>query len=165
MEFLESKAKDATFRALCPVSAAMQKRKEPLELVTRFFAYSESYLSFDHDVEQFLDDFVQKHQKAFDKRRFSQEFDRTMRFVERFFPYGFGKSRSGKTTPRVRFEALSVGVNLALKRRPDLVPSPVAEWLDSEEFVEQTTTHASNSTSRLKDRIEFVRDRLLAEEA
>jgi hypothetical protein len=163
IRFLKQKADDRLFRMLCPVSATMEKRKEPLELVTRFFAYSEAYLDFVHDVDEFLDDFVKKNSDTFDRDKFNSEFKHTMQFVSRHFPYGFAKSANAKTTPRVRFEALAVGTNLALRKKPDLIPPPVGAWLESEDFSIQTTTHASNSTSRLRNRIEFVRDHLLAE--
>ncbi|MGL4461115.1 MAG: hypothetical protein ACRC1K_03105 [Planctomycetia bacterium] len=132
-----------------------------MELATRFFAYSEGYLSFRHDVDTFLDDFVIAHRNDFDRERFTTEFRETMQFVHRNFPFGFAKSTNATTTPRVRFEALSVGVNLALRIKPDLLPSPVLSWLDSEEFRSNTTTHASNSAPRMRKRIEFVRDCLL----
>jgi hypothetical protein len=163
LKFLERCAADPLFRTLCPVSPTMERRKEPLELVTRFFAYSEKYLEFEHDVDEFLDDYVKENRNTFDRKRLSEEFKRTMQFVQKYFPYGFAKSPSARTTPRVRFEALSVGVNLALRQKSDLIPAPVTTWLESEEFTFQTTTHASNSAPRLKRRIEFVRDQLLAE--
>lgn len=161
MTFLEKCAKNKLFRALCPVSQKMNLRREPLELATRFFAYSESYLKFTHDVDTFLDNFVKTHRKNFDRARFSAEFKQTMKFIHLYFPYGFRKSPNASTTPRVRFEAIGVGVNLALRQKPDLVPQPVTTWLESEEFRAQTTTHASNSAPRMRGRIEFVRDKLL----
>ncbi len=163
MKFLEHCAKNPVFRTLCPISPSMEKRKEPLELVTRFFAYSEKYLLFEHDVDAFLDAFVKENRNHFDKERFSAEFKNMMRFVQKYFPYGFAKTPTTKTTPRSRFEALAVGVNLALRREPELIPYPVIGWLESEEFNLRTTTHASNSASRLRGRIEFVRDHLLKE--
>ncbi len=111
-------AKEPLFRALCPVSPRMLKRKEPLELVTRFFAYSENYLAFEHDVDEFLDECVISHRNVFDKKRLSDEFKHTLQFVQKNFPYGFAKSPTAKTTPRVRFKALSVGINLALRQKP-----------------------------------------------
>lgn len=161
LEFLEKCAADPTFRHICPITPAKLKRKEPLELVTRFFAYSERYKTFAHDVDLFLDDFVRTHRTVFDEKRFREEFESTMGFVLRYFPYGFAKSPSARTTPRVRFEALSVGVNLALREVPNLIPSPVISWLESEAFDVHTTTHASNSAPRLRGRVEFVRDHLL----
>jgi hypothetical protein len=161
ISFLEDCAKDKAFRALCPITPAKEKRKEPLELVTRFFAYSERYKVFEHDVDLFIDDFVKTNRNEFDRGRFEKEFLDTMSFVQKFFPYGFAKSHTAKTTPRVRFEALSVGVNLALREKPDLIPAPVSPWLESPEFEKHTTTHASNSAPRLRGRVEFVRDNLL----
>jgi hypothetical protein len=161
MNFLERCAGDPLFRKLCPVSTVKEKRKEHLELVTRFFAYSENYQNFEHDVDEFLDSFVLENRDNFDQKRFLAEFKATMRFVQKHFPYGFAKSAAAKTTPRVRFEALSVGVNLALRQKPDVVPPPVTSWLESEDFQTHTTTHASNSAPRLRDRIVFVRDNLL----
>ncbi len=161
MTFLEERANNPLFRSLCPVTPRMARRREPLELVTRFFAYSDRYLNFEHDVDSFLDDYVKKHLTEFDAERMTAEFDATMGFVQRFFPYGFAKSAKATTTPRVRFEALSVGVNLALRIEPKLTPAPVISWLESKQFVEWTTTHASNSAPRLRGRIEYVRDRLL----
>ena len=161
MTFLEDCAKNKLFRSLCPITPAKEKRKEPLELITRFFAYSERYESFEHDVDRFLDDFVKENRTQFDRARFDVEFSNTMQFVQKFFPYGFAKSRTAKLTPRVRFEALSVGINLALRQKADLVPEPVTGWLESPEFETHTTTHASNSAPRLRGRVEFVRDNLL----
>ena len=88
------------------------------------------------------------------------DFDNMVGFVKRHFPDGFAKPGSVSAVPRVRFEAISVGVHLALNLQPRLAPKNV-EWLTSAEFKLLTTTHASNSGPRLKARIEFVRDRLL----
>lgn len=134
MTFLEERAKDPLFHSLCPVSPRMTRRREPLELVTRFFAYSDRYLDFEHDVDTFLDEYVKDHRTKFESKRMTAEFNATMAFVQRFFPYGFAKSAKAKTTPRVRFEALSVGVNLALRNEPNLTPPPVTPWLESEQF-------------------------------
>lgn len=161
MTFLEECSHNKLFRSLCPITLAKEKRKEPLELITRFFAYSERYLEFQHDVDSFIDKFVNDHRNTFDATRYEAEFAGTMQFVHKYFPYGFAKTRNAKTTPRVRFEALAVGINLALREKPDLIPLPVAPWLESEQFEVETTTHASNSAPRLRSRVEFVRDHLL----
>ena len=125
----------------------MNLRREPLELVTRFFAYSEGYKSFTHDVDNFLDDFVKDHKDAFDEPKLSQEFEKNDALVQKYFPFGFAKSANATTTPRVRFEAIAVGTNLALRKKPDLVPTGVPLWTESQEFKEHTTTHGSNSAT------------------
>ena len=162
INLIKELAGDQLFRKLCPVSDATAKRREDEELVTRFIAYSEVYKEFRHDVDRFLDRFVERYRNDVDAERLRIEFHSTMEFVRKFFPNGFAKTPKAKTTPRVRFEAIAVGVNLALRRDPDLIPPvPIQSWLESPEFAVHVTTHASNSGPRLRGRIEFVRDHLL----
>ena len=160
--FIQKCAKDETFSALCPVSSKQKLRREHEELALRFFTYSDKYESFKHDVDRFMNEYAEQHREKFDEKRLRNEFNAVMKFVSKHFPCGFTKGKSAKSTPRVRFEAIAVGVNLALRIDPNLEPStPIADWIDSEEFRTETTTHASNSGPRLKSRVEFVRDKLL----
>lgn len=161
MDFIEECATDSTFLNLCPISPGLIARREPQELVIRFFAYMDRYRTFKHDVEKFLNSYVKDNQFRTDLSAERREFASVMHFVKRYFPNGFAKTRSSKSTPRVRFEAIAVGVGLALREAPELRPRSL-DWLDSDEFAVQTTTHASNSGPRLCGRVEFVRDHLLA---
>jgi hypothetical protein len=160
-DFLTRCAREPLFRELCPISDMLIARREDEELVLRFFAYSDNYKLFKHDVEKFLTEFFKEHQQDFDEKLLIKEFHGMLKFVNLYFPHGFAKTSGSTTTPRVRFEAISVGVNLALREQPNLHPPPVTLWLDSEEFKKHITTHASNSGPRLRGRIEFVRDHLL----
>lgn len=160
MEFVTQCAQTPLLHKLCPISKSLIDRREYEELVVRFFAYSDRYHNFKHDVDKFLDKYVVEHNRKFDRARLEGEFRNMLEFVRLHFQNGFAKNERAKSTPRVRFEAISVGVNLALRKKPDLVPASM-EWLKSEEFVKQTTTHASNSQTRLAARVEFVRDKLL----
>jgi hypothetical protein len=160
MQFIIKCTKDENFIRACPISESLKKRREYEELVLRFFAYSDSYLEFRHDVGRFLDKFLKEREQTFDTEKGEIEFKRTMRFVSQHFPAGFAKTKTAKSTPRVRFEAIAVGVNLALRENPDLVPSKM-DWLKSQEFLTHTTTHASNSGPKLRGRVEYVRDELL----
>ena len=160
MRLVRECSSNPLFLELCPISEQMLQRREAEELVLRFFAYADNYKSFRHDVDKFLDQYLIKNKDAKDRSRYKAEFDAMLRFVKRYFPAGFAKNKGAKTTPRVRFEAISVGVILALREASDLIPAPL-EWLESTEFKSQTTTHASNSGPRLRGRVEFVRDNLL----
>jgi hypothetical protein len=157
---------------LCPVGEKLARRGERRELVLRFFAYVDSYRDFSHDVAAFLNQYIREKTKHYkqdprqadlDRNQKRRAFSEMLRFVKQYFPYGFAKTPSAKTTPRVRFEAISVGVHLALSIEPTLTPTDMA-WLASREFSRHTTTHASNSAPRLRGRIEFVRDALLRKE-
>ena len=162
MSFLKECAGNPIFETLCPMSDSLKKRREGEELLLRLFAYSDRYLEFKHDVDAFLDTYADDHQKTFDKKTMKREFVNVMDFVARYFPNGFAKKRGAKSTPRVRFEMIAVGVNLALRLKPDLIPAVSPEsWLESADFKYHTTTHASNSGPRLRGRVEFIRDQLL----
>ncbi|TRQ91621.1 DUF262 domain-containing protein, partial [Salmonella enterica subsp. enterica serovar Panama] len=80
--------------------------------------------------------------------------------VDNYFPAGFKKTITAKSTPRVRFESLAVGAALALREIPDLVPKNL-DWLSSEEFKRLTTSDGANSRVKVIERIEYVRDKLL----
>lgn len=159
-DFIENCSKDEQFKSICPVTENQEKRRERFELVLRFFAFTNSYLLFDHAVKDFLDEYLVKNQSTFDHSAFYQEFHSVIDFVKSNFPYGFAKTASSKITPRVRFEAISVGVALALREKQDLKIDNV-DWLDSEEFKKLTTSDASNNQGKLRQRVEFVRDKLL----
>ena len=167
-DLVEELAESADFRRACPMSEKLRKRREGEELVLRFFAYSDRYTRFRHDVSRFLDSYLVDMNRSaahtpevLDEKR--AEFERMIRFVADNFPNGFAKRARIRQTPRVRFEAIAVGVILALRRRPAL-GAPDLSWLDSQEFSQHTQTHASNSGPRLTGRIEFVRDSLLRSE-
>jgi len=160
MQFIKECSHNPLFIELCPVSEQLTKRREREELVLRFFTYSEKYTEFKHDVSKFLDKFLKKRSESFDKDKMDYEFKRMLTFVKKHIPRGFAKKKGFKSTPRVRFEALSVGINLALESDPNLNPGSL-KWLDSPEFKKHTTTHASNSGPKLRGRIDFVKNKLL----
>lgn len=163
-KFIIETAKSERLRKLCPISATKANRAEYDELVLRFFAYADEYLKFKHNVAPFLDSYVKQHQKDFDRDALAFKFNRMLEFVERYFPAPyFARNIGDSSTPRVRFEALAVGVHLALEENPDIAPTDFS-WLQSNEFKVHTTSDASNNSNKLKSRVEFVRDVLLGKE-
>lgn len=147
------------FKSLCPVKE--NSRGEAEELVLRFFAYSDQYLDFKHDVFVFLDRYLKKQNEVgINIEEYQGRYQRMLDFVSQNFTNGFRKNPRDKVTPRVRFEAIAVGVHLALEQAPGLQVQNV-DWLQSLEFKKLTTSDASNNSGRLKARIEFVRDCLL----
>lgn len=165
-------AKDEELRRLAPVSEALAKRFEYEELITRFFAFVDRYETYGRGPEgKVVKDFLMTYVKdtneelaaeGGDRKRaeMDEAWKRMLAFIGRHFPGGFKKAGPGRKVPRVRFEALAVGVALALREEPDLIPNDLS-WLDSAEFKKRTTTDASNNRSNLVGRLEFVRDRLL----
>ncbi len=159
--FIESCCSNKDFVKLCPISKSKAVRQERFELVLRFFAYLYDYKSFEHEVNQFLDKFLSENLESFDESQYKNDFENMLKFVRQHFEFGFAKSQNATTTPRVRFEAISVGVALALKEQPELSVDNV-DWINSQEFKEHTTSDASNNEGKLVARVEYVRDQLLS---
>jgi hypothetical protein len=95
--------------------------------------------------------------------QYRQRFTDTMAFISRVFPFGFRKTETATVTPRVRFEAIAVGSYLALKERPELRETKitVSDWLNSEKFAKVTGSDGANVIGKLRQRLHFVRDKLL----
>lgn len=163
-DFIRDCAAQEDFKRVCPISHVKQRREEAEELVLRYFTYCDRYQDFRHDVQKFLDAFLKEHQNDFPHTQMQIEFNNMVKFAKAALPYGFRKGPKSSSVPRVRFEALACGITLALRIRPGLEPNrkQVREWLDSDAFREHVVSDASNSGPRLRGRIEFVRDHLLA---
>jgi len=163
MKFITECAANELFKGIVTLSERNAKRKEYEEVVLRYFAYLHNYLAFQKSVDDFLTQFLRGRNENFseaDKQAMLEEFVRMLDFVSKYFPSGF-KRVGYKTVPRIRFEAIAVGVSLALRENPNLVPGDVLQWLDSKEFIKHTRSDASNSRPKLINRIGYVRDHLL----
>lgn len=163
MTFITACAANEKFKALVPLSERNAKRKEYEEIVLRYFSYLNNYQSFQKSVEEFLTRYLKSRNENFmgvDREEMLGEFERMLEFVSQHFPNGF-KRAGYNTVPRIRFEAIAVGVSLALREVPDLNPGDVAHWLDSKAFIGHTRSDASNSRPKLVNRIHYVRDNLL----
>ncbi|MEH6353105.1 DUF262 domain-containing protein [Pseudomonas sp. 3JA] len=161
-EFVEKCANDALFNALCPMSEKSKSRREREELVLRFFAYSDKYQSFKHSVKDFLNEYlVEMNQNDFSEDHYRDQFNAMLSYVKSNFESGFAKTPGAKSTPRVRFEAISIGVNLALREITNLHGIDGNLLTASSEFESLTTTHGSNSGPRLRARVDYVKNFLL----
>lgn len=170
-EFLEECAKDAQFMKLAPRTKLTEDRFEGFELVTRFFAYSDSYDSdfegYDGNVSIFMDDYIERMNELCKSDdtiipRYREQFNNMMTYAEKILgERGFRKTKTGKSTPRARFEALAIGINLALRANPKLEVKDISEWIDSDDFKRVVTSDGANNKGRLKTRINFVKERLM----
>lgn len=165
LDLVVDSAASQAFRAAAPrMGGVGDEESERQELATRFYVYLEAYEDFRHDVRDFLDAHTRRLNAELDPSRVAEmrrEFEEVMRFVARSFDDGFYRRGSKNRVPRVRFEAIAIGSALALRKKSDLEAGDTA-WIQSEEFEKLTRTDASNSGPRLRGRIEYVRDALLA---
>jgi uncharacterized protein with ParB-like and HNH nuclease domain len=159
--FLEECSENNLFKTLCPISDKRENRHESEELILRYFAYADNYQNFVHSVEDYMDDYMKdKHEHGFDRVGMKTQFESMLNFVECYFPYGFRKSERSKSVARTRFEAIATGVTLALRERENLIPASISEWLESDDFKEQTTSGSANNKAKVIGRIEFVKNKI-----
>lgn len=150
-----------------PITDIAFKRREYEERLLRFFAFSESYSSFGKRVDEFLDKFVEIKNISFDHEVMESELVNVLEFARDNLSFGYKKNANAKTTPRIRFEAIAIGTNLALRKAEssdELRVSEIHSWLSSEEFQYHTRSDGSNSLPKVVNRIHFVRDSLLGAE-
>ncbi|MBD1886526.1 DUF262 domain-containing protein [Microcoleus vaginatus] len=163
LKLIEELSKHDKFRKLCAFSESTIRRREPQEFVLRFFAFLNNYEKFNSKINIFLDEYLKQvnEDPKFDREKMREEFESMLNFVEKYFPQGFRQGKNGaRTTTRIKFESLAVGVALALRKNSNLEPKST-EWLNSQQFKDFTKSDASSSKNKVVSRIEYVRDRLL----
>lgn len=167
MKIIKELAKDKVFLELVDLSPTKKQREEDIELVSRFFAYSHNYRNFKHLVNIFVDDFVKQFRKinlsTEQKKKYKDEFTNTFNFIRDNYPINVFKNHRNQT-PRVRFEAISVGTNLALQANNNhlnIKEQDIKLLTENQKFKKLTTSDGSNSRKRVIDRIDFVKNYLL----
>jgi uncharacterized protein with ParB-like and HNH nuclease domain len=166
-EFITECSENLKFKHLCPITEDAKKRGEAEELILRFFTYSEYGVDKKVRGSKLLDMYLIEKNKNTkspkiieDHLLLTAKFNRMLDFVEDNFPNGFRKFTNAKSTPRVRFEAISVGSHFALEQDPDLHPVYM-DWLESKEFEQVTTSDSAGNPGKLKARVNFVTNCLL----
>ena len=168
--YIEECIKNPLFNKLAPRTELTEKRYEGFELISRFFAYSDNFSNdfegYTGQVALYIDNYIDKKNQEWEhdetqKELYRDKLDKMLSFAEKLLgERGFRKTIKSKSTPRARFEAISVGISLALETGKELNPNN-NEWLDSETFADLIKSDAANNKTRLKGRISFVKDALL----
>lgn len=171
IDLVKRLAADPTFMQLAPMSQKKDNEREREELVTRFFAYGDGLEEYAEEPSPFLLAYCIRMNARLREQPslaegYEQRFHRTMAFVQQSFPYGFRRSETSQSTPRVRFEAIAVGTWLALQARPDLAPdlSVGTRIVTSQKFGEIVRSDAANVMKRLTGRLDVVKHGLLTGE-
>lgn len=187
MDLIIELADAPEFKKLTPIRKELADKKEREELVTRFFAYLESFdpeladgngdiPNYRENPARFFFAFVQETNERIAKEKNHQngssvtantmrgEFQRMLQFVQTVSPNGFRKSSTGNQVPRVRFESIAVGSALALRADPDLFrrAPDITPLLESGPFKNATKTDAANVKTKLLGRIREVKNWLMA---
>ncbi|WP_294727262.1 DUF262 domain-containing protein [uncultured Fusobacterium sp.] len=163
LAFIKECSQNELFLELCKVTKNKSKRKEELELILRFFAYSENLENYQGTVKDFMYDYAElKTKEGFNKEKMLKEFLNMLTFLKKN-NITFIKNNK-KSVSRTRFEAISIGTNLALKENPALINNIMdLSKLNSKEFDKITSSDAANNKSKLLRRINYVKKLILGE--
>ncbi len=172
-DFLEECVKNDDFNKLAPRTEQTEKRYEGFELVSRFFAYTDGYKNdfkkYDGSVTKYIDNYIERMNDLWEKdnllvNEYKARFENMLEYAKKLLgERGFRKSCTSKSTPRARFEALSVGISVSLDVNPNLKVQDITEWIDGKNFAYHTKSDAANNKNRLIGRIQYVKTQLLGE--
>lgn len=185
MDLIVDLASDPTFVELTPISQQLIDKREREELVTRFFAYLNSFdpdlNNGDGDIPTYREEprrFYFYFVKEMNDRVAAEleangtsptadgmraDFSSALAFIQAASPHGFTKSETGNQVPRVRFESIAVGSALALRTDPSVADRvhDLTPLLNSDLFSLATKSDAANVKSKLLNRIRLTRSWLL----
>lgn len=165
-------AKDPLLVALTPLAKSVINRQENEELILRFFAFTDQYPNYgriSYGVSDALDLYMKEKNESLrpdEREEMSDRFRRMIEYVSASFIHGFTAGK-GKYVSRQVFEAISVGVHLALKERPDLPQRKIdfSKWMKSPEFrAVVSSERQTHSADKILARVEYVREKLLSEQ-
>lgn len=177
-------SKNELFNKLTKVDGRQGRRQEKEELILRFFALADNYKHFPArtGVAKFLDDYLDEKNKEFSYlkyknekeikalaisdeklKKYADKFENMLKTVEKYFEFGFSKNHIPQVS-RVFFEAISVGIDSALKENPHFTTTraSVQEWVNSRDFKDIISgRYHTHTPNRIKQRIEFVKEKML----
>lgn len=155
-DFVKKCVENENFKAVVKLTKTAEKTGNLEELVLKFFAYYENRNKFVHGVKDFLNEYMEEKTKHFkNKIELLEIFERTFEFLKNNLPEGIVRGNRKNITPIVLYEAISVGVADALKKGDNIIVASLIQILDNEELA-RLTTGATNSKSKLIQRINFV---------
>lgn len=170
-DLIKEIADSPEFVEMTPLSGKAIGQREREELVTRFFAYTNTnntpqgrFPNYRDRPARFLFNYLrsanaQANEDAAMIDEMRAEFRTMLSFVRESFPHGFQKPAGGRAVPRVRFEAIAVGSALALRQNPHLTADPeeVGRRMVEADFDHFVVSDGANVRSKLEGRIDLVR--------
>ncbi|MDE5759198.1 MAG: DUF262 domain-containing protein, partial [Allobaculum sp.] len=174
MNFITELSKDETFKKLCPFSKFSEKRHEEEELILRFFAFFDAYPNY-RDVERlgvakYLDHYLEQANSSYTQEIHKEKkhlFLKMVDFISKTYPnQGFAKKPNTSGVSKPYFEAISVGISLALKENPNITPhilnSLIIDKKARNSFFETIEgRYRTHTASKILNRINYVKDAYL----
>lgn len=158
--FVKKCVENENFKSVVKLTKNAEKTGNLEELVLKFFAYFENRNKFVHGVKEFLNEYMEEKTKHFkNKTELQSIFEQTFEALNQNLPQGIVRGTRINITPIVLYEAISVGTADALIQKIEIDKDSLIKLLDNEELT-SLTTGATNSKSKLLQRIDFVRQRI-----
>ncbi|MFV5376474.1 DUF262 domain-containing protein [Acinetobacter calcoaceticus] len=165
LQFIDKLAQEPLIIELTPLAPSKLARREREEYILRFFAYLFNYQNFNKSVQGFLAEFIDLIEPEFHSKEseLHEIIIKTFSFVKNNFDCGFKRSKSVSNVSRVRFEAISVGIALAIQENSNLatMKNINVDWAFQDEFLTMIRSDASNSKPKVITRIEYVKNQIL----
>jgi hypothetical protein len=162
VRFIKRLAKDENFRAVTKKPTRREADGTIEELVLRFFAYLYYRESFDHNVRDFLNEFMAKGQDM-DLDEMEAIFKKVFTQLRRL-DHGIVKTVNGNNTSTILWEAVTVGAAEAIRSGKEQINlNGFYEWVRTPEF-NKLVTGATNSKPKVEQRIEYAKQKFLRDE-
>lgn len=173
-DFVIELAKDERYRALCPMTQFMEKRREEEELLLRFFAFTDCYPHFSEveskGVARYLDCYLQEKNDNFndeEKNVKTAAFTQLIDFITVTYPnQGFAKKPNTRGISKPYFEAIAIGAYLALQENSSIVRQcPDALIVDKHHrndfFGALEGRYQTHTARKIKHRIDLAKEAFL----
>lgn len=126
------------------------------ELVLRFFAYLFGRERFNHNVRDFLNDYMETTSSSFNEREFESIFNKVFDELTNL-EYGIVKVEGRKITSTIFWEAITVGAaETILSGHEHLNLDDFYEWASDDEF-NKMVIGATNSRPMVENRIQYAK--------
>jgi uncharacterized protein with ParB-like and HNH nuclease domain len=159
-DFLKECAENSDFKAVIKMTKNAEKTGNLEELALKFFAYYENRNKFVHGVKDFLNEYMAEKTASFkNKVELKSIFQKTFLKLKELLPDGIVRGNRKNITPIVLYEAIAVGVADALKNHSNINRKNLKAVLDDKQLA-KLTTGATNSRSKLTQRIDFVKNKV-----
>ncbi|QKG54624.1 DUF262 domain-containing protein [Hymenobacter sp. BRD67] len=158
-DFLKKCAENTDFLSVIKLTKNAERTGNIEELVLKFFAYYEDRSLFQHSVKEFLNDYMSKKTKSFkNEKELRKIFEKTFANLNKALPKGVVRGTRTNVTPLVLYEAIAVGAADAINSGKSLNSSKLIKLLDDINL-NKLTTGATNSKTKLAQRINYVSER------
>ena len=158
------------FKVLCPLNKYFKNRREEEELVLRFFAFKDAYPMYrkveDKGVANYLDYYLKSKNDSVNDEELKQKkevFLQMVSFIKDVYPHqGFAKAKNTVGISKPYFEALSLGVSLALEKniniRKEKLKELVVNKSNRNDFFNLVEgRYKTHTAKKILDRINYVK--------